>query len=166
MNAAIAQKLNILESAILEIQEWAHVLLVRFVGGCRFVSKKVVKMPEIDKSKSLIHPASKLPQAQYDHKKIQKGIIKEISEITTDLHGWKELAEIICTQVVREDFAAIRAAYDKKGSLPLVYTENTSRLVAEAMYLIDRLDKDDTLENMMKKVRLDIDTRENPEAYC
>lgn len=44
MNAAIAQKLNILESAILEVREWAHVLLVRFVGGCRFVSKKVKAM--------------------------------------------------------------------------------------------------------------------------
>jgi hypothetical protein len=47
---AIAQQLNILDSAIIEIQEWANVLWVRFVGGCRFVSKKaieVIKMPKL-----------------------------------------------------------------------------------------------------------------------
>lgn len=38
---AIATKLNILDSAIIEIQEWASVLFVKFVGGCRFVSKKI-----------------------------------------------------------------------------------------------------------------------------
>ena len=39
--AAIATHLKITESAILEIQEWASVLWVRFVGGVRFVSKKI-----------------------------------------------------------------------------------------------------------------------------
>jgi hypothetical protein len=39
--SAIAAKLNILDSAIIEIQEWASVLFVKFVGGCRFVSKKI-----------------------------------------------------------------------------------------------------------------------------
>jgi hypothetical protein len=38
--SAIATKLNILDSAIIEIQEWANVLWVKFIGGCRFVSKK------------------------------------------------------------------------------------------------------------------------------
>jgi hypothetical protein len=38
---AIASHLNILDSAIIEIQEWASVLWVRFVGGVRFVSKTV-----------------------------------------------------------------------------------------------------------------------------
>lgn len=43
--AAVANHLNILESAIVEIQEWASVLWVRFVSGRpRFVSKKVVKV--------------------------------------------------------------------------------------------------------------------------
>lgn len=43
-NAQIAQHLNIVESAIKEVQEWAHVLFVKFVSGRpRFVSKKVVK---------------------------------------------------------------------------------------------------------------------------
>lgn len=45
MNGAIAQHLNILESAIVRIEEWAKVLfvVVRGVGG-RFVSKKVAKV--------------------------------------------------------------------------------------------------------------------------
>lgn len=43
MNAAIATKLNVLESAIIRIEEWANVMfvVVRGLGG-RFVSKKVV----------------------------------------------------------------------------------------------------------------------------
>jgi hypothetical protein len=39
--SAIAAKLNVLDSAIIEIKEWENVLWVRFVGGCRFVSKKI-----------------------------------------------------------------------------------------------------------------------------
>jgi hypothetical protein len=42
--AAIANHLNIAESIISSVEEWAHVLFVRFVGRRpRFVSKKVVK---------------------------------------------------------------------------------------------------------------------------
>lgn len=45
MNAQIAQHLNVAETAILEVQEWAKVLWVRVRGiGARFVSKKVVKV--------------------------------------------------------------------------------------------------------------------------
>lgn len=45
MNAAIAQKLNVLESAIVRVEEWANVLFVVVKGlGARFVSKKVVKV--------------------------------------------------------------------------------------------------------------------------
>lgn len=48
MNTAIAQHLNVTESAILEVQEWARVLWVRVKGlGARFVSKKVTEMTEI-----------------------------------------------------------------------------------------------------------------------
>ncbi|MEM9116870.1 MAG: hypothetical protein AAGD09_03195 [Cyanobacteria bacterium P01_F01_bin.56] len=47
MNAVIAQHLNIAESLIAEVQEWAHVLWVRVKGlGARFVSKKIAKMTE------------------------------------------------------------------------------------------------------------------------
>jgi len=38
---AIANHLNILDSAIIEIQEWASVLWVKFQGGVRFVSKRI-----------------------------------------------------------------------------------------------------------------------------
>ena len=45
MNAAIAQHLNILESAIVKVEEWANVLFVVAKGiGARFVSKKVAKV--------------------------------------------------------------------------------------------------------------------------
>jgi hypothetical protein len=37
----IATHLNILDSAIIEVQEWASVLWVKFAGGVRFVSKKI-----------------------------------------------------------------------------------------------------------------------------
>jgi hypothetical protein len=50
MNAAIATKLNILESAIVRIEEWAHVLFVVVKGlGARFVSKKVIQEEEENK---------------------------------------------------------------------------------------------------------------------
>ena len=42
--AAIASHLNIAESIIASVEEWAHVLFVRFIGRRpRFVSKKVVE---------------------------------------------------------------------------------------------------------------------------
>ena len=43
--AAVARHLNIVESAIAEIQEWAHVLFVKFTAGRpRFVSKKIMEV--------------------------------------------------------------------------------------------------------------------------
>lgn len=43
--AAIATKLNVLESAIVRIEEWASVMFVIVKGlGARFVSKKVVEV--------------------------------------------------------------------------------------------------------------------------
>lgn len=45
--AAIATHLNVPESAIVRVEEWANVLLAVVRGlGARFVSKKVVKMSE------------------------------------------------------------------------------------------------------------------------
>lgn len=45
MNAAIATHLNILESAIIRVEEWSKVLFVVAKGiGARFVSKKVAKV--------------------------------------------------------------------------------------------------------------------------
>jgi len=52
MNSAIATKLNVLESAIVRIEEWAHVLFVVVKGlGARFVSKKVVKEVTVENIK-------------------------------------------------------------------------------------------------------------------
>lgn len=43
--AAIATKLNVLESAIVRVEEWASVMFVVVKGlGARFVSKKVVEI--------------------------------------------------------------------------------------------------------------------------
>lgn len=47
---AIAQHLNIASQAIIEVQEWAQVIWVRFVGGCRFVSKQVIKVLDTSKA--------------------------------------------------------------------------------------------------------------------
>ena len=71
MNAQIAQHLNIAESAILEIQEWARVLWVRVRGiGARFVSKKVVKKMDWQdrdnlKIKRSVHPVGKFSDYGY-----------------------------------------------------------------------------------------------------
>jgi dissimilatory sulfite reductase (desulfoviridin) alpha/beta subunit len=49
MNAAIAQHLNVAESAIIRVEEWANVLFAVVKGiGARFVSKKVVKVDSIE----------------------------------------------------------------------------------------------------------------------
>ncbi len=40
-SAAIACSLNISTAQLIKIEEWASVLWVKFVGGCRFVSKKI-----------------------------------------------------------------------------------------------------------------------------
>jgi len=46
--AAIANHLSIAESIIASVEEWAHVLFVRFIGRRpRFVSKKVVEVEEM-----------------------------------------------------------------------------------------------------------------------
>ena len=46
--AAIATKLNVLESAIVRIEEWANVLFCVVKGlGARFVSKKVVEVKKV-----------------------------------------------------------------------------------------------------------------------
>jgi hypothetical protein len=53
---AIASHLNIIDSAIIEIQEWANVLWVKFIGGVRFVSKKIgAKVVELEKHNLTVH---------------------------------------------------------------------------------------------------------------
>lgn len=45
MNAAIAQHLNVTESAIVRVEEWSNVLfaVIKGIGG-RFISKRIAKM--------------------------------------------------------------------------------------------------------------------------
>ena len=48
MNSLIAAKLNVLETAIVRIEEWTHVLFVVVKGlGARFVSKKIVEVKKM-----------------------------------------------------------------------------------------------------------------------
>ena len=48
MQAQIANHLNVVESAIVRVEEWAHVLFVVVKGlGARFVSKKVAAVQTI-----------------------------------------------------------------------------------------------------------------------
>jgi hypothetical protein len=47
--AAIATKLNVLESAIVRVEEWASVMFVVVKGlGARFVSKKIVEVKKVE----------------------------------------------------------------------------------------------------------------------
>lgn len=55
--AAIATKLNVIESAIVRVEEWANVLFVVVKGlGARFVSKKVVVKVEskLDRAEKIV----------------------------------------------------------------------------------------------------------------
>lgn len=46
--AAVARHLNVAESAVMRVEEWANCLFAVVRGiGARFVSKKVVKVPEV-----------------------------------------------------------------------------------------------------------------------
>lgn len=58
---AVAKHLNLVETLIAEVQEWAHVLFVRFTSGSpRFVSKKVVKMTGLQGSEKQIKWANRI----------------------------------------------------------------------------------------------------------
>ena len=49
MNAAIAQHLNVAESAIVRVEEWASVMFAVIKGiGARFVSKKITEVKPMD----------------------------------------------------------------------------------------------------------------------
>jgi hypothetical protein len=87
MNAQIARHLNIAPTAIIEVQEWARVLLVRFIGGCRFVSKKVKNMIVCQRSGLAFDPTS---SRQKNHPQISAWL----QEANKD--GWyRECAEAI-----------------------------------------------------------------------
>jgi hypothetical protein len=76
---AIAQQLNILDSAIIEIQEWANVLWVRFVGGCKFVSKKAIKMTELE---ALEEIGNRWKKGEYDRIYFQPSLIADALKLS------------------------------------------------------------------------------------
>jgi hypothetical protein len=126
MNAAIAQKLNVLESAILEIQEWASVLWVRFVGGCKFVSKKAVAMNEYKNDE---HEAFCVITGKY---------VEELPEIVT-VNGASPFlpsktiykgTDITPDDVIKKSWEIERSkpGYDKK--IKAIAKENTERNIA------------------------------------
>ena len=64
MNAAIAQHLNVAESAIVRVEEWSNVLFAVVKGiGARFVSKKVVKV-KVEQKEILPNVAKAIEQAK------------------------------------------------------------------------------------------------------
>lgn len=82
MQSAIAQHLNVTESAILEVQEWARVLWVRVRGiGARFVSKKVVKTMS-----SLINRSASEKQANYAQSILDR-VNSQIEKMIAKLEG-------------------------------------------------------------------------------
>ena len=88
MNAtAIANHLNIASEAIIKIEEWANVLWVKFVGGCRFVSKKVIKMQNVDTAKASPNVQAKIKAAE---KWRQKGKASLFDSVLKTLQSWSQ----------------------------------------------------------------------------
>jgi hypothetical protein len=115
---------------------------------------------------SLVHPSYKLPQCQFNHKKIQKQLLEYMADKEADRHGLADLSEAICTKVVQNEVQRIKQAWDKQGSLPSVFIDTTSLMVSNGIKLIEQLDETGELEKMMKEIHDRIDRAENPEAYC
>ena len=82
MNSSIAAKLNVLESAIIRIEEWAHVLFVVVKGlGARFVSKEVVNVSQIEEVKIECYiPGNRITLSLGTNKKVLNGITAMIRE--------------------------------------------------------------------------------------
>lgn len=96
LNSVIAKQLNILESAIAEVQEWAKVLWVRFKSGRpRFVSKKVIEV-------KMTHPET-IEKTFYCNPEALRGIrigdtfknpdnsaVYKVSEIISEYFVWEK----------------------------------------------------------------------------
>jgi ribosomal protein L24E len=83
MNAAVAQHLNVAESAIVRIEEWAHVLFVVCKKlGARFVSKKVIKVEQ--------RQPKEVRWTVQGHQAVAKQLTKETAKYA-DLIGWYEV---------------------------------------------------------------------------
>ena len=84
---AIAQHLNVAESLIAKIEEWAHVLFVRFIGRRpRFVSKKVAMNAEMTKE-SLIEKmeevgGSRWTKGDYDRMYFHGSVVAKMLKLS------------------------------------------------------------------------------------
>jgi hypothetical protein len=108
---AIAQHLNIASQAIIEIQEWAQVIWVKFVGGCRFVSKKVIKMSNyavVNNIGKIVHKANSNEAAiAWAESKISKsvpGLVFQVVESTKKINQILDRKELKHAQDVGESW--------------------------------------------------------------
>lgn len=108
MNAAIAQHLNVTESAILEVQEWARVLWVRVKGiGARFVSKKVVKVDNVyitEFKTTIENNKARLADAATESK--QARLAKVVARMESELAWMSNLPETIFSKLGKATTAA------------------------------------------------------------
>ena len=91
--AAIARHLNIAESAILEVQEWARVLWVRVQGlGARFVSKKVTKTayPATTETTIYCNPESLRGVRVGDTFRKDNKAVYKVSKIKSEYFVWEQ----------------------------------------------------------------------------
>lgn len=95
MNAAIAQHLNVTESAIVRVEEWANVVFTVVRGlGARFISKKVVKMEtkiEVIRTQFYVHQDKKqhgpFSRYQIDSVCAEYGVTTSIIESAFDAYS-------------------------------------------------------------------------------
>lgn len=113
---AIANHLNIVESAIAQVEEWASVLFVRFVKGSpRFVSKKVkeqeMKLPELKGSEKQVKWATDLRNEFIElsqqlkneaEKEGRKQIIEDRDVKRLEKRGKQEEANELKTEIQQE----------------------------------------------------------------
>ncbi len=98
---AIAQHLNIASQAIIEVQEWASVIWVKFIGGCRFVSKKIMDT-KLDTSKASEDVQNRI---KWYFELLEKGKQKRadyqvevLKKFLAPLKDRSQLAHMICVQ--------------------------------------------------------------------
>jgi uncharacterized small protein (DUF1192 family) len=121
---------------------------------------------------SLFSPAYNLPQSRFSDA-VRSKVAKEIYEYAlaqgAPVFGLKELSEELAIKSVQNEVARIESVYQQKGNLPAVFisdADKVSRLMNNAITLIEEMDKSGDLEKRMAEIQNQIDRRENPEAYC
>jgi hypothetical protein len=132
--AAIATKLNVLESAIVRVEEWANVLFCVVKGlGARFVSKKVVEVKKLNLADCIVKKYS-ATEVQTIHFTTGAYVIAKIGtgEITSEYRGKErvlpeELRQYAKTQAVEYKPEPRVAAPVKKASVNLSYHRTSCR---------------------------------------